>query len=1320
MKKRRNDRGAAMVMVIVVIAFVSILVATLFMMSTINIQMKSVDRKAKENFYSAEGALEQINLGLQNEISDASSDAYVYIMQNYAGTTLAVERKRNFNLKFYAGLKDRIHETGDVNKYDMSKLESYLSADLATHTVLSSTGSCRLVEDTEGLVLKGLVVTYTNDENFQTVIETDIRLSAPDLNLLQPSDLPEFFDYCIVANRKLEGKNSGEVTVGADVYAGEDGMLFANGSNWRFQQAKRLVVKGDIQIPKTAALNVENDMDLWANELDIKGGTLQTKGRTYVANDLVMSDRGSSVTLEGEYYGYGNGTPLNDGGIVLSPGGDSSAILINGTQTSLDMSNIRKLLLSGSAEIATGSETFDRDHVENILPDRDPSLNTLVTEKTVVLKSGAYTLESVSTDLLVRSEEEYLHAATVPPADGRVGENAWERFLLVNNSDGTVSFKDRNLNKYVSVQEGSPSILKATADSAGLYERFTLHLIQGKTGHYVLKAVVNGKYVTEEDCTVNGAVVPHVLCANRDKVTDDSQLFKIKRVGDIPDDPILPPLTEPVITFTYLNTSRIRIAFATPSWMENKSADEAWAEIHYKVWGENQYTKMSISEDGQYAYIEIQTTSGMNQISYTVNFLNKEDIENYNGSNLDSDRAYIDAHKHSVSAIYDQSKGINGNSSEGGTWMDGVYTWQSRNPNAYCKAGNSGKDVLTFTGDKPAYNDNDSEEKFILIYNEEDNTVSLRTMAPGAKYKYVSIQEDGTLLSNSDSVGVNEKFKLVYATEQKEQWYYIQTLEDSLGKGKYVWANANNKRAEIAKTFDRWDLKFMFYFQWNGYTDKTGEIETPEEPIVIVDDTPKAAMVYNTETTAKTTFTSPHWTGASGEKVTMYYTVNDGEQQTVSMNKSDREATYIVNGLVHLDKVTYWFDYTFLDEHGSHTSTTPKSIYIHETLYGNPVHVTESNVNISLGESLEVKSNQIAYLVPPECIGVNDGETLIGKNPLTAAEYVKMMSYAENSLRYPDFEVVSFTKTVEGLGRNLSGYRTPGTDGYRTIFVQTSDGTMVYFYVDFDSDNASAYFRDYYAEHQNILEQYMREYINKIELNGYLTRLTADGNLMYSSGSNILLQSNVNHGAYQTVAQKNAQINEETGYQKSFKALSSKLTVNYAGLTTREKQRDTFDNLIRYSDAGDSDSDAFAGIPNNTVPITYSTDDGEVRALILNNKDKAAYRYNSSSDPEKKVCLILATGDVVLEQDFSGIVIAKGTVTVANSSVNRVNGDKENLKKILQTKVDPADPASKTILQRYFRNGDSYSLEESGEGTVFRGDYISYTDLVTYEDWTKR
>ena len=108
----------------------------------------------------------------------------------------------------------------------------------------------------------------------------------------------------------------------------------------------------------------------------------------------------------------------------------------------------------------------------------------------------------------------------------------------------------------------------------------------------------------------------------------------------------------------------------------------------------------------------------------------------------------------------------------------------------------------------------------------------------------------------------------------------------------------------------------------------------------------------------------------------------------------------------------------------------------------------EDNNDVRMGESISLKGNQIGYLIPGECIGVDSsGKSLYNRNPITYAEYSAIME--DDDYTEVDDSIVS-PKT----GHKLSYYLENGesiSDCVTTVFVPTNSGQesdgLVYYYI---------------------------------------------------------------------------------------------------------------------------------------------------------------------------------------------------------------------------------------------------------------------------------
>lgn len=1410
-KNLKSDRGSAMVIVIVVIAFISILIATLFTLSTMNIQMKSVDRKAKGNFYSAEGALEQISLGLQDEISKASGTAYAEVMKSYAGKASEAERRALFNSKFTEYLTKELEGANPGSgEYDITDtgLKAYLSSDVATYTVLDTSKDCKIdTTSTDSLVLKGLVIKYTDAQNYETVIDTDIRLTAPNMNLVHASDMPELFDYTIIANQGLVGASTGApVNIKANVYAGKGGLVDKKGdpsaesglqlkgvTEWKFQNAKRLVVDGNVEIENSSLTSTTN-IDLWAKEIQLEDrAKLDITGRTYVANDLLIKGNYTDTTIAGEYYGYGDNREVTDGSHVIADGKDNSAILINGHDTKLNMQNVRELLVAGNAQITTISDGYTGpggDHDVVMHPENDPSLDELP-KRDAVLAQGAYTLESVGAGKYARSEGNCLRAVTDLDDINAIkgNEDAAERFILVRNTNGTVSFMDRVKKQYLTLAGEPLDALVPAAGAVGPSEEFYAYTVEGRLGQVVLQSASTKKYVTVVPPDPSNPDDDYKLVANRDKITNKWQFFRLQRIGEVITlPPVEPPITsnDQLVTFTYSNSSNYVVSLSIPEWEENTSNDDAQAWIYYELppqnggWTDKQFKPMPMRNGGKRAIEQFVIGNGRDRIEYTIYYTLNGKLEIDIPANAEQAKAKMDElianNQPGLAALpgvfnkdYEQARG-QGNSQEVNcTFVNGVYTMKMGNAGNFAGVtGSAGQGPVMFNVPKapdspggyestPA--DDAQNAKFLLKNNKNpdgtlDGTFSIRSLVGEANY--LSLNSDGTLTATARTIGPNEKFTFKSLYELKhndDNLVVLQSMPNSNGKGKLIIPQENGIKLVDLSQGSNISENNALYLQWIGYKDTVNPI-LPEDPDVLLPpDVPYANMVYNTETSSKASFSSMMW--VPGDPVTMYYEVKskDGTVKTdktkLYQNPTDDKAHWIVGGdpldnpsalegLKHLDVVTYWFEYSYQDRDETVKAKTPKYVYIHETEYGEEITESGGARDIILGESLEVKSNQIAYLVPPECLGTVDGKALVGRNPMTTAEYTRLANAEINKIS--GFKMVDFDKECSLIGnKKLKEYLS--ADDYNTlmtkahdsaeytdvfnrvikkVFVQTTEGTMVYFYVNFDDDNQSEYFIDYYNNNQTSLQNYMFEYIadHGVRLNAdNFTRMT-DGNLIYTNGNNsIIVQDNKGHGANLSGAQKDSLQNEIDGYSKSYKALTTKLVLDYSKLADDEKGKSVFENLIK--------TNTVACLPVGGTGQAYSVDDGTgalISALVVNNPT-GTYVYNNSTDPTGSIRIIITNGNVELEKDFSGIIIAGGTVTVKNG-VQNIEGNKTDIQRLLQKKItspNSTDPSDITFDKCYFKDLTGSVWDDSDSGAdLDGGDYVPLNKLVTYEEWTKK
>lgn len=395
--KRNDNRGASFVMVVVAMAIVAVLAVTVLWIALMNLQMKVTDKKNTDNFYSAEGVLDQICTGLQGDISKAYSAGYTKVMENYSDSSInEAGRQSNFAQEYLKSLKTSLEYDSTGMTFNKGKLIQYVdpklleNKDNQPHAVIKSTnadvyGNGQLKVYQNRVVLNGLRVEYTDEKGFKSIIETDISLGVPSMSFTASGGVPELFTYSLVGNEGLEITSGiNKVNLSGNLYAGcknaadtgtsTTSVTIPNNATLDVKDTSYMIAEGDIEVGDFAGkdtatikknmagvhnnstLSVDSQCQLWTSNINVNGATVNLDGMTYVADDMTLKGTGSKVTLgknnknnNAKYVGFGNGGADKENPVA----GDSSAIIINGREASLDMSNIRELMLAGTAYINT-------------------------------------------------------------------------------------------------------------------------------------------------------------------------------------------------------------------------------------------------------------------------------------------------------------------------------------------------------------------------------------------------------------------------------------------------------------------------------------------------------------------------------------------------------------------------------------------------------------------------------------------------------------------------------------------------------------------------------------------------------------------------------------------------------------------------------------------------------------------------------------------------------------------------------------------------------------------------------------------------------
>lgn len=401
-KKKLNNNGSAIVLVILALAFVGTLIAMLVYMVYYNYLMKYTDRAAKDNFYTAETALNEIREGMIRDVSDVLQDSYSKVIREHYDDT-STNQQVIFETLYKENLNDKLEimnvyvdaAVGNQMKYSVDHLNSYLEEPYRSSTFLDYVGITNQggidvkygnAHYNDGvLVFEDVRVSYTNAEGYVSIIETDIAIETPELTFNSIQDVPQIENYSLIASESITTgvgkddttKSPARVNVDGNVYGGVEGICVNGDGYFNFVKnandgdaVKYTLTAGTISAkdgyrrgnnpPSMTSIAVSDAYSVWAEDLYIESAYMKLDGNCFIRDDLTLDGLYSRVALNGTYSGYGS---------VEESAENSSAILINGAHSTLDFAGLESLWLAGSAYV--GSTHYNANELTDDYIDED-------------------------------------------------------------------------------------------------------------------------------------------------------------------------------------------------------------------------------------------------------------------------------------------------------------------------------------------------------------------------------------------------------------------------------------------------------------------------------------------------------------------------------------------------------------------------------------------------------------------------------------------------------------------------------------------------------------------------------------------------------------------------------------------------------------------------------------------------------------------------------------------------------------------------------------------------------------------------------------
>lgn len=423
--RKLNNSGSTLITVLVAVSFLVILASIIMTVSAANVRMKQIEYAMKQNFYVDEIGLDDIYNGIGRDVSVALSKAYsqTLIDANATGRYQSQNEAYNAFAGFFGNALIDMYgnEEEGATTATLAKLNGYISRNEMGEVLhVESYGGVDIDEDSQTgafirtYTLVDVKVKYVKDDMYESVITTDIVIEVPYINFFQ--DFSQILDYSLIGNEGIYFNGAGVVVEG-NVYAGIDsaennaayaGYLYDTGlydginfnkSVVKFTDSSYIISKGDFNIcessvtieSKVSDVTKEAQSNLWVENIrtvengrsstlfgssSLTPAVLNATANIFVADDLELNARNSSVKLVGNYYGYNynnSGSAMYTtfenrnikdkyllGDKMQAANTTSSSIIVNAAYSTLDLSNLNTLMVAGVAyvDIKDGEKAY--------------------------------------------------------------------------------------------------------------------------------------------------------------------------------------------------------------------------------------------------------------------------------------------------------------------------------------------------------------------------------------------------------------------------------------------------------------------------------------------------------------------------------------------------------------------------------------------------------------------------------------------------------------------------------------------------------------------------------------------------------------------------------------------------------------------------------------------------------------------------------------------------------------------------------------------------------------------------------------------------
>lgn len=308
-----NNKGVAMISVMIAIAFISIIATAMIYTSSTNYAMKSANIRAKENFYETDGELVKVSSSIRNNaMSGSNPGSYVDTLKRSTGDTSKYDCTKIVKAAYptatvSGGVSDAtITKDGDTIHFK------------GNGTILKQTKSddATIIDNVTRYTLKDFEVVQTNSAGFRNSVKTDVvfdiyETSVPsggsggvgNMSLLLDSNISAsdttFPSLTMTGNSFVTDYGTSTTSWGGGTYTvpGTNGINMTSESRINFAGDYN-VVYGDVHLSGSSSLCVYGDLTVYGDIYIDGNATLIMAGNGKIhLVDAVLPGRSSKPTI---------------------------------------------------------------------------------------------------------------------------------------------------------------------------------------------------------------------------------------------------------------------------------------------------------------------------------------------------------------------------------------------------------------------------------------------------------------------------------------------------------------------------------------------------------------------------------------------------------------------------------------------------------------------------------------------------------------------------------------------------------------------------------------------------------------------------------------------------------------------------------------------------------------------------------------------------------------------------------------------------------------------------------------------------------------